>query len=47
MVLPVRSVVDTEVVPSGDSQQGKYSVRNTFLATEYKDYQLAGATAQK
>jgi hypothetical protein len=47
MILPVRTIVTTEVVPSGDSQAGKYSVRNTYLSTEYKDYQLAGATASK
>jgi hypothetical protein len=47
MILPVRTIVATEVVPSGDSQAGKYSVRNTYLSTEYKDYQLAGATASK
>jgi hypothetical protein len=47
MVLPVRTIVNTEVVPNGDSGAGKYAVRNTFLSTEYKDYQLAGASAQK
>jgi hypothetical protein len=47
MILPVRTIVTTEVVPSGDSQAGKYSVRNTYLSTEYKNYQLAGATASK
>jgi hypothetical protein len=47
MILPVRTIVITEVVPSGDSQAGKYSVRNTYLSTEYKDYQLGGATASK
>jgi hypothetical protein len=48
LVLPVKSVIGTEVVPNGDSgSAGKYSTRHTFLTTEYKDYQLAGATAQK
>ncbi len=47
VILPVRTIVSTEVVPNGDSQVGKYSVRNTYLSTEYKDYQLAGASAQK
>jgi hypothetical protein len=47
MVLPVKTVINTEVVPNGDSGQGKYSTRNTLFTIEYKDYQLAGATAQK
>jgi hypothetical protein len=47
MVLPTRTIVATEVVPNGDSGAGKYAVRNTYLSTEYKDYQIAGASAQK
>jgi hypothetical protein len=47
MVLPMRTVINTEVVPSGDSGQGKYATRDTLFTIEYKDYQLAGATAQK
>jgi hypothetical protein len=47
VVLPSRTIVSTEVVPNGDSGAGKYAVRNTYLSTEYKDYQLAGASAQK
>ena len=48
LVLPVRTVIATEVVPNGDSQAaGRYSTRNTFFIIEYKDYNLAGSTAQK
>lgn len=48
LVLPVRTVINTEVVPNGDSQAaGRYSTRCTLFTIEYKDYQLAGATAQK
>jgi hypothetical protein len=48
LVLPVKTVISTEVVPNGDSgSAGKYSTRHTLLTSEYKDYQLAGATAQK
>ncbi len=43
MVLPGRTIVNTEVVPNGDSgSAGKYSVRRTLFTSEYKDYQLAG-----
>ncbi len=42
-VVPVRTIVDTEVVPNGDSgSAGKYSVRRTLFTSEYKDYQVAG-----
>jgi hypothetical protein len=48
LVLPIRTVIDTEVVPNGDSQAaGRYSTRVTLFTSEYKDYQLAGASAQK
>ena len=43
-VLPVKTVIATEVVPNGDSgSAGKYSVRRTFFTSEYKDYKSAGA----
>lgn len=39
-VLPVKTVIATEVVPNGDSgSAGRYSVRRTFFTSEYKDYQ--------
>jgi hypothetical protein len=43
MVLPMKSIIDTEVVPNGDSgSAGRYSIRRTLFTSEYKDYQLAG-----
>ncbi|MGA8732250.1 MAG: hypothetical protein WB608_26080 [Terracidiphilus sp.] len=43
-VLPIKTVIDTEVVPNGDSgAAGKYSTRRTLFTSEYKDYQLGGA----
>ena len=43
LVLPVKTVIATEVVPNGDSGSvGMYSVRHTFFTSEYKDYQSAG-----
>ena len=39
LVLPVKTVVNTEVVPNGDSGSGKYSTRHTLFTAEYKDYQ--------
>jgi len=47
LVLPVRRLINTEVVPTGDSgSAGKYTTRRTMLTAEYKDFQLGGA-AQK
>lgn len=44
LVLPIKTVIDTEVVPNGDSgSAGRYSTRRTLFASEYKDYQLGGA----
>ncbi len=43
MVLPVKAVVSTEVVPNGDSgSAGRYSTRTTFFTSEYKNYELNG-----
>lgn len=42
LVLPVKTVINTEVVPNGDSQAtGKYSTRHTLFTAEYKSYQAA------
>jgi hypothetical protein len=38
MVLPIKTVINTEVVPNGDSGAGKYSTRHTLFTAEYKDY---------
>jgi hypothetical protein len=42
LVVPVRTIVNTEVVPKGDSGAGKYSTRRTLFIAEYKDYKIAG-----
>jgi hypothetical protein len=47
LVLPIKTVINTEVVPNGDSGAGRYSTRCTLFTAEYKNYQLAGAAAQK
>jgi hypothetical protein len=40
LVLPVKTVINTEVVPNGDSQAaGKFSTRHTLFTAEYKSYQ--------
>ena len=46
-VLPLKTVVATEVVPYGESGGGSYHTRCTLFTSEYKNQQLAGATAQK
>jgi len=39
-VLPIKTVINTEVVPNGDSQAaGKYTTRHTLFTAEYKNYQ--------
>ena len=40
LVLPVRAVTITEVVPSGESGVGRISTRCTLFTSEYKNYQL-------
>lgn len=42
LVLPVRSIVLTNVVVNGEAAAGGYSTRNTFFTSEYKNYQAAG-----
>lgn len=42
LVVPMRTVVLTEVVPNGDSGvAGAYSLRRTLFTSEYKDYAAA------
>lgn len=42
-VLPLRSVILTEVVPNGESQAaGAYSIRRTLFTSEYKGYEGRG-----
>jgi len=38
LVLPTEALVNTEVVPNGDSGAGKFSIRHTLFVAEYKDY---------
>jgi len=38
LVLPINSIINTEVVPTGDSGAGKYTIRHTLFTTQYKDY---------
>jgi hypothetical protein len=41
LVLPVRTILNTEVVPNGDSGASRYTTRHTLFTSEYKDYQPA------
>lgn len=47
LVLPLKTIVDTEVVPYGESGAGGYHTRVTLFTSEFKNQQLAGATASK
>ena len=42
LVVPVKTFVNTLVVPHGDSGAGTYTTRRTLFTSEYKDYALAG-----
>ena len=42
LVLPVKTVIDTEVVPNGDVSPGSTSERTTLFTAEYSNYQPAG-----
>jgi hypothetical protein len=42
LIVPVKTVINTEVVPTGDSGSGGYTTRRTLLTSEYKNYQVAG-----
>ena len=40
LVLPIKTVINTEVVPNGESQAaGKFTTRHTLFTAEYKNYQ--------
>ena len=41
LILPVKTVLNTVVVPNGDSQAGSYSNRCTLFTSEYAAYQTA------
>jgi hypothetical protein len=43
LVLPVKTVVNTEVVPKGDSGAGSFTTRQTLFTSEYKNYRPGGA----
>jgi hypothetical protein len=41
LIVPVQSMINTEVVPNGDAGTvGKFTTRRTLLTSEYKDFQL-------
>jgi hypothetical protein len=43
LIVPVKTFINTEVVPNGDSGAGGYKIRHTLFTSEYKDYQPATA----
>lgn len=40
-IVPVKTYINTLVVPNGDSQNGTYTTRCTLFTSEYKNYQVA------
>jgi len=43
LTVPVETIINTEVVPNGESGAGGYKTRRTLFTSEYKNYQLAAA----
>ncbi len=41
LVLPIKTVINTTVVPNGDSGSAKFVTRRTLFTSEYKNYQVA------
>lgn len=41
LVLPSKTIINTEEVPNGDSGGGKFILRHTLFTSEYKGYQAA------
>jgi hypothetical protein len=39
LIVPVKTFINTEVVPNGDSGSGGYKTRRTLFTSEYKNYQ--------
>ena len=42
LIAPVKTFINTEVVPKGESGAGMYTTRCTLFTSEYKDYKAAG-----
>jgi hypothetical protein len=38
MVLPVRDMIDTEVLPGGDNPAAKFAIRHSLFTYEFKNY---------
>jgi hypothetical protein len=43
LVVPLKTIITTEVIPNGDSGVGRLYTRHTMFISEYRDYRLAGA----
>jgi len=44
MVLPVRDMIDTEVLPGGDNPSAKFAIRHSLFTYEFKDYRTASGS---
>jgi hypothetical protein len=44
VIAPVKSIINTVVVPGGESGSGMYTTRCTLFTSEYKDYILGAGT---
>jgi hypothetical protein len=47
LILPLRTIVNTEVIPGGKHYSGKDFTRRTLFTSEYRNYMLADAATRK
>ena len=45
VIVPVRSFTIAELVPNGDANAARVTIRHQFTTQDYKDYRVAGTTA--
>ena len=41
LIVPLKTVINTQVVPNGESGEGGYATRRTLFTAEYRNYQIA------
>jgi hypothetical protein len=46
MILPIRDMIYTEVLPGGDNPSAKFAIRHSLFTNEFKDYRTVGVAAK-
>jgi hypothetical protein len=47
LIVPIRTFTVAEIVPNGDANAARFTLRHQMVTQDFKDYQPANATAQK